>query len=103
MDDGAFCVRSIHWKDTSLVNVCDRDLVGKTVTEGKLSIHISREYFGGEIVGPSEALRLIKTSAIVNLAGQNVVQIAVENKLAAKEAVRIIDRVPFLMIYKFIH
>jgi uncharacterized protein len=94
-------VRSIAWKNSSLVNVCDADLIGRTLTEGKLRMHISEEFFGGEMVGEDEAARIIRESSMVSLAGANSVKIALSNKLASPQAVREIEGVPFLMIYKF--
>ena len=94
-------MRSISWKDTSLINICDEDLIGKTLTEGKLKMHISKDYFGGKIVPAEEALKMMRESSIINLAGEQAVGIAISNKLGAKEAVRKIEGVPFLMIYKF--
>ncbi len=101
MANGGLSVRSMSWKDTTLINICDADLIGKTLSEGKLKMHISRDYFGGQIVDSSDALRLMKDSSIVNLAGKTAVDIALTNKLAAEQAVRLIEGVPFLMIYKF--
>jgi hypothetical protein len=46
---------------------------------------------------------MMKESSIINLAGEQAVNIALSNKMAAKEAVRVIQGVPFLMIYKFSH
>jgi uncharacterized protein len=101
MPDGALSVRSLSWKDTTLINICDADLIGKTLNEGRLKMHISRDYFGGQIVDGAQALRLMKESSIINLAGQTAVGIALSNKLGAEKAVRMIEGVPFLMIYKF--
>jgi uncharacterized protein len=94
-------VRSLTWKDTTLVNICDNSLIGKTLSEGKLKMHISHAYFGGKLVEPSEALKLMKDSSIINLAGEKAVEIAVSNNLGSAEAVKTIQGVPFLMIYKF--
>lgn len=94
-------MRSIGWKDTSLINICDEALIGKTLKEGKLQMHISRDYFGGQIVEPAQALKMMKESSIINLAGEQAVSIAISNNMGAKEAVRLIQGVPFLMIYKF--
>jgi hypothetical protein len=96
-------VRSISWKDTTLINICDEPLIGKTLIEGKLSMHMSRDYFGGQVVDSTQALKMMKESSIINLAGEQAVNIALSNKMAAKEAVRVIQGVPFLMIYKFSH
>jgi uncharacterized protein len=94
-------VRSIAWKNSALVNVCDADLIGRTLSEGKLKMHISKEFFGGELVQEEEALRIIKESRMINLAGESAVNIALSNKLGSPQAVREIEGVPFLMIYKF--
>ena len=96
-----FSVRTAEYKGTILVNICDEELVGKTVSEGELKVQLSKEFYSGEVVDTGEALRLIRTCSIVNLAGSRSVALAVENDVGAPEAIREIDEVPFLMIYKF--
>ena len=96
-----FSVRTAEYRGTILVNICDEELVGKTVSEGQLTVHLSREFYSGEVVDTGEALRLIRTCSIVNLAGTRAVSLAVENSVGAQEAIREIEEVPFLMIYKF--
>ncbi len=78
-----FSVRSIVWKNASVVNVCDIDLIGKTLVEGKLKMHISKEFFGGDLVGEEEAVKLIRESSMISLAGSRSVNIALVNKLGA--------------------
>jgi uncharacterized protein len=94
-------VRSIAWKNSSVVNVCDSELIGRTLVEGKLRMHISKDFFAGELVQEEEALRIIKESSMISLAGERSVNIALTNKLGSPQAVREIEGVPFLMIYKF--
>ena len=96
-----FSIRTTDYKGTILVNMCDEELVGRTVTEGELTVHLSREFYSGEVVDTGEALRLIRTCSIVNLAGSRSVSLAVDNNMGAPEAIREIEEVPFLMIYKF--
>ena len=96
-----FSIRAADYQGSTLVNICDEELIGKTVTEGRLKMHISRDFFYGEIVDGREALRLMKVCSMVNLAGTRTVNLAIANELGAKEAVREIEKVPFLMIYKF--
>ena len=96
-----FSVRSIAWKNSALVNVCDAELVGTTLSEGKLKMHISKDFFGGELVEEDEVVKIIKDSSILSLAGVRSVNVALANKLGSPQAVREIQGVPFLMIYKF--
>ena len=96
-----FSVRTAEYKGTILVNMCDEELVGKTVSEGELKVHLSEEFYSGEVVDRGEALRLIRTCSVVNLAGTRSVALAVDNDVGAPQAIREIEEVPFLMIYKF--
>jgi uncharacterized protein len=83
------------------VNICDEELVGRTVAEGELKVHLSKEFYSGEVVDGGEALRLIRNCSIISLAGNRSVGLAVQNNYGSPEAVRQIEEVPFLMIYKF--
>lgn len=96
-----FSVHSIAWKNASIVNVCDSELIGRTLVEGRLKMHISKEFFGGVLVEEEEVVRIIKESAMLSLAGVRSVGIALAHKLGSPQAVREIEGVPFLMIYKF--
>lgn len=98
---GTLSVRSIAWKNYNMVNVCDADLIGKTLVEGKLKMHISKDFFGGDLVGEEEALEMIRESPMISLAGRRSVNIALSNRLGSPNAVREIQGVPFLMIYRF--
>jgi len=100
-DAKGFSVRTSEYQGTVLVNICDEELVGKTFSEGKLRVHLSPDFYSGEVVGTGEALRLIRTCSIVNLAGQRSVHLAVNNDIGNPEAIREIEKIPFLMIYKF--
>jgi hypothetical protein len=101
LDAKGFSVRTAEYKGTILVNMCDEELVGRTVEEGNLRVHLSKEFYSGEVVDKGEALRLIRTCSIVNLAGSRSVNLAVENNVGTAAAIREIEEVPFLMIYKF--
>ncbi len=100
-DGSGFSVKTAEYQGTVLVNICDEELIGKTVEEGKLKVHLSPEFYSGEVVDRGEALRLIRTCSIVSLAGSRSVSLAVENNLGSPDVIREIEEVPFLMIYKF--
>ena len=96
-----FCVRTADYKGTILVNMCDEELLGTTVEEGRLKVHLSRDFYSGGVIDKGEALRLIRTCSIINLAGSRSVSLAVDNEVGSPAAIREIQSVPFLMIYKF--
>ncbi len=84
-----------------LVNVCDEELLGETLRGANVEMHISRDYFGGELVNEDTALNLVKSSHIANLVGDRIVSMVLEAKLASEFAVKRIGKVAFLMIFKF--
>ena len=96
-----YIARKIKWEQAILVNICDEELLGTTVTGNNVDMHISKDYFGGQKVSELEALDLVKTSSIVNLAGSRIVSKVVDAKLATAQAVKQVGDVSFLMIYKF--
>ena len=83
------------------MNICDEELLGTTVRDDKVDMPISRDYFGSEKVNEKEAIQLIRTSSIVNLAGTRIVDKVLDANLASRRAVKNVGNVSFLMIYKF--
>jgi uncharacterized protein len=96
-----YIARTIKYEKTILLNICDEELLGKTVKGGKVDMEISRDYFGGDLVSEAEAINLVRASSIVNLAGTRIVEKVVDQKLASARAVKKVGPVSFLMIYKF--
>ncbi len=96
-----FMMRTIAGRDATIVNVCDAELVGTTVKGEGLVIDISKEYYGGELVGARDALMMIKKSNVANLVGKRIVNIVVREDLAAEGAVKFVGKTAFLLIYRF--
>ena len=96
-----FAVRKINYQGSMMVNICDHELVGTKVSEGKLEVKITKDYFGQQIVGEEEVADLLSSCSTANLVGKKIVEKAVTMKLASKLSVRTISDVPILMIFKF--
>jgi hypothetical protein len=85
-----------------MINICDLDLVGKVINKGDFEINISKEYFHDEEINEDEAANLLKSSSMLNLVGKNVIALALGLKLAKENSVKVIEDVPFLMVYSFL-
>lgn len=73
---------------------CDAELVGKSLAEGKLRLHVSPEFYDG-FKGDEEALAAyLSRCTIANLVGQRTVDLAIELGFVAKENVLTIQGVP---------
>ncbi|MEM0117347.1 MAG: DUF424 family protein [Conexivisphaerales archaeon] len=97
----SYRMRMMNFRGSVMVNLCDEEVLGKTLVEGSLKVEITNGYFGENRVNDEEALQLLRKSDIANLVGERIVSKAIDERLADPRAVRRIDGVPFLMIFKF--
>jgi len=83
-----------------LLAVCDCELLGKTLREGKIVFHIKDEFYNGGRATVEEAIGMISNSNIVNLVGKNCVEKAISKGYVHPEAVLKIEGIPHAQIVK---
>jgi len=83
-----------------LLAICDCEVLGKTLKEGKITFHVKDEFYNGGKVSLEEAMAMIANSTIVNLVGKNCVGEAIERGYVHPEAVLHIEGVPHAQIVK---
>ena len=83
-----------------LLAVCDCELLGKTLREGKIVFHIKDEFYNGRKATVDEAIGMINNSTIVNLVGKCCVEKAIKEGYVHPEAVIKIEGVPHAQIVK---
>lgn len=83
-----------------LLAICDCELLGKTLREGKIVFRVKDEFYNGRKASVEEAVGLINNSTIVNLVGKNCVEKAIAQGYVHPEAVIKIDGVPHAQIVK---
>jgi len=85
---------------TVLLAICDCEVLGRTLREGKIVFHVKDEFYNGGKVSVEEAVGMIKNSTIVNLVGRNCVEKAIAKGYVHPEAVLHIEGVPHAQIVK---
>jgi hypothetical protein len=83
-----------------LLAICDTEILGKTLREGKIVFNVKEEFYKGARVAIEEAVDMITNSTIVNMVGKNIVQKAIEKGYVHPEAVLNIEGVPHAQIVK---
>jgi hypothetical protein len=83
-----------------LLAICDGELLGKTLRQGKIVFHIKDEFYNGGRVTVEEAVDMIENSTIVNIVGRNCVEKAIARGFVHPEAVLNIEGVPHAQIVK---
>lgn len=83
-----------------LLAICDSDLLGRTLRDGKIVFHVKDEFYNGGKVSVEEAVNMIENSTIVNLVGKNCIEKAISKGYVHPEAVLQISGIPHAQIVK---
>ena len=83
-----------------LLAICDCEMLGRTLREGKIVFHVKNEFYNGGKVSVDEAVGMIANSTIVNMVGKNCVEEAIAKGYVHPDAVLQIEGVPHAQIVK---
>ena len=83
-----------------ILAICDCEILGKTLREGKIVFHIKEEFYKGGKITIEEAMEMIEKSTIVNMVGRNCVEKAIKKGYVHPEAVLRIEGIPHAQIIK---
>ena len=95
-----FSPRLIRHKDTNMLNICDKDLLGKTLNRDNFSLKISEEYYAEKTIEKEEAVELLKQSNNINMIGKEIIDLSVNMGIGSEKGVKVIDGIPFLIVFK---
>ena len=95
-----FSARLINHKDTCMLNICDTELVGRTLNRGSFTLKISEKYYAERVVEKEEAKDLLRRANNINMVGKEIISLSVNIGIGSREGVKEIDGVPFLIVFK---
>lgn len=95
-----FSVRVSNYQNSSMLNICDADLLGKKITQDELNMNISESYYGEKFIEKEEAESLLKNSSIINMVGKETISLSIELGIGSENGIKVISGVPFLIVYK---
>ena len=95
-----FSVKVSNYQKNSMLNICDVELLGKTISKDELNMNISQSYYGEKLVDKEEAKSLLQNSSIINMVGKNTVSLSIELGIGSESGVKTISDVPFLIVFK---
>jgi hypothetical protein len=95
-----FSVKITEYQKNSMLNICDADLLGKSISQNELTVTISRSYYGDQIIDQDEARKLLRNSSIINMVGKNTISLSLELGIGSENGVKKISDVPFLIVFK---
>jgi hypothetical protein len=77
-----------------VVAMCDKQLLGKTLTEGAIKFKVSEEFYGGKLVDAKTCLGHLAKATIANMVGKKSVQTAINAGLVHEQAICYIEGHP---------
>ena len=95
-----FYARVINQKNTHMLNICDADLLGRTLNRDNFSLKISEKYYGEKVVEKEEAEALLKGSDNINMVGKEIISLSTNIGVGSHNGVKEIDGIPFLIVFK---
>ena len=95
-----FSARLINHSDTCMLNICDTELLGRTVNRGSFTLKISEKYYAQKVVEKEEAKELLRRSNNINMVGKEIISLSVNMGIGTQEGIKEIDGIPFLLVFK---
>lgn len=83
-----------------VVAICDRDILGKTLKEGNLTVTVNEGFFCGEIVDAKYVEKALKNATTANLFGEKCIQCAISCGVVNPESVIYINGVPHAQVFR---
>ena len=95
-----FSARLVRHKDSNMLNICDKELLGKTLNRDNFRLKISEKYYAEKIVEKEEARDLLQKSDNINMVGKEIIDLSINMGIGSQKGVKVIDGVPFLIVFK---
>lgn len=87
--------------DRSVIAICDKELVGKKFSEGKLYLDVSERFYKGEEKSEEEIEKILNEACNVNFVGEKSIKLGVKMGLIQQENIITIKEVPHAQFILF--
>ena len=95
-----FFARVTTYQNNTMLNICDSEFIGKTISEGELNMNITKSYYGDKPVDKEEAKTLLQKASIINMVGNEIISMSVDLGIGSKNGIKLISGVPFLIVFQ---
>ena len=95
-----FSTKVISASGNLMLNICDPELVDKTLHDGDTKIKINPNYYGERDVDEHEAKNLLTKCNSINMVGEKTISLATSLGIGSEKSIRRIEGIPFLLVFK---
>ena len=87
--------------NSGIVAICDEELLGKELKQGKLRFNVNENFYKGEKKTEEEAKKIMKEANSLNIVGKRSVKIALKLGLINNDSIIVIGGVPHAQVISF--
>ena len=95
-----FSTKVISASGNLMLNICDHELVDKTLHDGNTKIKINPNYYAERDVDEHEAKTLLEKCTSINMVGEKTISLATSLGIGSEKSIRRIEGIPFLIVFK---
>ena len=95
-----YSTKVISASGSLMLNICDPELVDKTLYDGKVKIKINPNYYAERDVDEHEAKNLLEKCNSINMVGEKTISLATSLGIGSEKSIRLIEGIPFLLVFK---
>ena len=95
-----YSTKMISGSGNLILNICDPELLDKTLNDGNTKIKINSNYYAERDVDEHEAKNLLTKCNSINMVGEKTISLATSLGIGSEKSIRRIDGVPFLIVFK---
>jgi hypothetical protein len=92
-------LKIIRAQNETIVVVCDRELLGKTLRKRDMKLEVKASFYNGREASVEECIAAIRNATIANLVG-SIVKHAVSEGIIEKQGVLHFQKVPHAQLVK---
>jgi len=85
---------------STVVAVCDRELLNRRLRHGEIEIHVNEYFYGNAIANEEAVSDAINNGDNINLLGERAVSVAIGLGLVTRSGCIVIDGVPHAQIVR---
>ena len=93
-----FCYKIFGHDSEKILAISDKDILGKRFEEDGLQIEVTHEFYQDKECNEKEALKLIRSSTIINAVGKKIIALMIKENVIEKGNIITIDGVPHAQV-----
>ena len=95
-----YSTKIINASGNLMLNICDPELVNKTVHDGNTKIKINPSYYAQKDVDEHEAKNLLEKCTSINMVGEKTISLAISLGIGSEKSIRRIEGIHSLIVFK---